>query len=127
MSLERDQLMLRACYALQAMIPWLAKGYDQKPCEANLGLCFNLEMLVSGMLDDHPAVWVPEYISEIAQSWPSFSGNPHYPVPSPKGLTPQKAYSFYSCKYRSNKYGALRIELLTWLIDTLEKQLCAIS
>jgi hypothetical protein len=51
--------------------------------------------------------------------WPKASGDPLYPVPSPR-LTPEEWYHLTPDKW-AGEYGALRRELLDFLIEEFSK------
>ena len=62
----------------------------------------------------------------LATGWPKHSGDYQYPIPGVDGRTPEVAYnSFWGKEQKWNPdhpYGALRLELLNWCIEQLERQ-----
>lgn len=61
-----------------------------------------------------------------ARSWPKFSGDNNYPVPGTPWCSARDMYyvSFGNAELMwDGDYGALREELLNWLIDTLQAEL----
>ena len=62
--------------------------------------------------------------SRIWVNWPKFSGSIRYPVPSPNGRPPSEEYYWaQGGTMWEGEYGKLRLELLDFLIEELEKQL----
>ena len=58
-------------------------------------------------------------------TWPKYSGDIEYPVPHPE-LLPKIAYYKTRGEHMwDDEYGANRMELLDWLIEQLDKKLCA--
>lgn len=58
--------------------------------------------------------------------WPESSGDPLYPVPNPRGLLKSSPYHTFSyhCDRGTlwaGKYGALRKELVAWMLEQLRK------
>ena len=68
------------------------------------GICYNL------FLHDVTARW-EGLVAKAAESWPEFSGNPHYPVPHPD-LLPESAYTAkWEVPKWAGEYGAARRRL----------------
>lgn len=56
------------------------------------------------------------------EKWPKFSGNEDYPIPDPFLGCPRRVYWNMENMW-VGEYGALRIELLDFLISELEKEI----
>ena len=57
-------------------------------------------------------------IVDLMTEWPKWSGERMFPVPHPEGKCPQRA--FYNLPMWEGPYGALRRELLDYLIERLK-------
>ena len=101
---------------LKALQIRVASGTNHK----DEGICYNL------FLDDCSVEF--EALNELFTLWPKFSGNVGYPIYSGslRHASAKNEYIFY--QHRSSlwdektEYGKLRIELLQFCIDYLEKQ-----
>lgn len=101
---------------LKALQIRVASGTNYK----DEGICYNLFL-------DHCSVEFEE-LTELFTLWPKFSGNVGYPIYSGslRHASAKNEYFFY--QHRSSlwdektEYGKLRIELLQFCIDYLEKQ-----
>lgn len=64
-------------------------------------------------------------LNELFPRWGKFSGDHVYPIPNPFGGSASDAFNHYEADDMWNPdhpYGALRLELLDWLIETLEAE-----
>lgn len=115
----------------------LLQDISLKDKNPNDGIC---AMIHNGVMDyfykfnnyhDYTKVFfrINSYIKQYMEKWPKFSGNNSYPVPSPiEGEDPGKIFidimdskdseGFWVCEY-----GALRIELLNFVIEEMKKDL----
>ena len=57
-------------------------------------------------------------IADLMTQWPKWSGERTFPVPHPEGKCPRRA--FYNLPIWEGPYGALRRELLDYLIERLK-------
>lgn len=55
------------------------------------------------------------------RKWPEFSGTVGYPVPAPKGISPE-SYYWSSVDLWEGEYGSARKRLLAFLIKSLESK-----
>jgi hypothetical protein len=78
------------------------------------GLCFFLEHL-------SPSGFV-RLLRESYQSWPHYSGNHTYPVPSPEEAWTPKAMYWATHNKWEGEYGDLRRDLCRHFADYLENQ-----
>lgn len=59
----------------------------------------------------------------LSRKWPEHSGNPAFPVPSPRGSKLSPSFTFlynpaiYHWDRESSEYAELRWQLLEWLIE----------
>lgn len=63
---------------------------------------------------------------ELAANWPKYSGSITYPVPCP-GFEPSAyasgpRHAYMGLPKWEGEYGALRMELLNWCIEQLERR-----
>jgi len=83
------------------------------------GLCYQLSLILVNDLD--------YLIDALFRKWPKFSGHNAYPVPDPNQpdslIAAKLIYSEGEFSKWSGAYGALRIELLDFLISELEKEI----
>lgn len=66
---------------------------------------------------------VRDEIRELYEQWPEYSGMLGYPVPCPNGGIPSDAFCEGGDFMFAGEYGAARIRLLQFIIDTLTKEL----
>lgn len=91
--------------------------------EPTLGICANVCTLLEIELA-HKEEEAYAFIEELVPRWPHFSGDPSYPV---EGKTPEGGTRFWSQHCRAHRWdpedddGALRLDLLEWLIQELSK------
>lgn len=90
------------------------------------GICANVEGYLHDKYRDD-AFHAAEVIAEMAQKWPKWSGSLTYPVPCPENLVTSAHHTSYWAfgflpKWEG-AYGALRLELLDFLIEELENEL----
>lgn len=116
----------------QAQVLSALKALQVKVRQPSYGICSNLDWQLAIELGSE---FVCEYrlpngdlasdlVTELSQNWPKFSSVPAYPVPLPDGSN-----TLYTCMemYDSSlnkwegEYGALRLELLQFLIEELER------
>lgn len=82
---------------------------EHGPNELDMGICSNAN--------------TSHWVTDIFEEWPEYSGHPKFPVSSPEFSDPRQAYfntpdeDFWS---PDHPYGAARLRLLDFLIDTLE-------
>lgn len=62
-------------------------------------------------------------LDPLFEAWPEYSGELFYPVPCPHGGSPRDAFNFSGDEMFTGEYGAARIRLLQFIIDTLTKEL----
>lgn len=87
-----------------------------------LGICFHLDhrMQRADIKGYEPLLYT------AFQAWPKFSGQKTWPVPCPMGESPEQAYSSagsHTMWNAKDPYGALRLELLDFLIEHFEAKL----
>lgn len=90
----------------------LIKIRDEGPYDSMFGICDSL-------IDRNVK---PDEFKDLAVTWPKFSGDPEYPVPSSSELDSQLEYERADDEDMWNPdhpYGALRLELLNWCIEQL--------
>lgn len=114
--IRQKQILLNALMAIK-----------KEPFEPHTGICPNIDyatMNIPGTID----MFIQTVFKDIAQSWPKYSGDQHYPVPATfSDETPRTAYAFaYTHEGMwGGEYGTLRKELLDYAISELEKELHA--
>ena len=90
------------------------------------GICANVEGYLYDKYQDD-SFNVAETIGKLSQKWPKWSGSLTYPVPIPENLvtsTVRTSYwAFCFLPKWEGEYGALRLELLDFLIEELENEL----
>lgn len=96
-------------------------GLKRQPPRSVLGICFHLDfqMRRTGYEGNHDRL-----LNAAFQAWPKFSGQKSWPVPCPNGGAPEVAYSSAGKHVMWNAqepYGALRLELLDFLIEHFGK------
>lgn len=64
-------------------------------------------------------------LKRLFKSWPNFSGNSHYPVPSSNPIYTAGVYYALCDDYwdEATEYGRNRIDLLDWCINSLYMEL----
>ena len=107
--------LLRACIALRD---------NPEKCDKTVGICTNLVYITKAKHDRFRRRGSGPYqtldMGNIAAMWPKFSGNEKFPVPAVKFKCPVQEYNQRSNKW-AGEYGALRRELLDFIIDTLKR------
>ena len=85
------------------------------------GICHELDYCTESVPTDDLTC----FIEAVSKKWSKFSGSTAFPVPCPKGGDPVSAFFRSSDKSAmwKGKYGQLRLELLDFLIEELEKEL----
>lgn len=91
--------------------------------KADTGICYLVEdhLEVLGFIGS-----AEEIIGELATSWPKWSGDGVYPVPCPESYLDRSredphCWAFCSLPKWEEAYGDLRMELLDFLINELER------
>ena len=93
----------------------------------NSGICYNVCLIHFDTRSDYAAVRTA--MNYLFRKWPKFSGNIGYPIPVPKDNSAFSAENvYYDSAYRYmwdkyNSYGALRYELVHFMIETGEQLL----
>ena len=102
------------------------KAIHKRRLDPSGGICWNLDLWQRQHKEYDELPLVSKRLSYWAETWPKFSGNHSYPVPS-LDLQLSPAYAFNNATTvrgrmwgKTNRYGALRWELLEFLIATLE-------
>lgn len=72
--------------------------------------------------ENQPFDEVAPHLRSMFAAWPEFTGDQGYPVPLP-GAHPCDAYCEAEDYMFAGEYGAARIRLLQFIIDTLTKEL----
>lgn len=69
--------------------------------------------------------WLPmNTVYQLFKSWPEYSGNPVFPVPSMcEGISPGQAYMRISVNKYEGVYGDARLRLAQFIIDELKKRI----
>lgn len=81
------------------------------------GLCFWLgEYLRENGYKDIEMSWCRQFLQELFEEWPEYTGNPNYPIQGYRGESPREAfhtcenhYSVFTC------YGRARRRLLKFI------------
>lgn len=84
------------------------------------GICLNVKRLCGG----DPHYHLLDCLHDVAEKWPKFSGNHHYPVPDPyeDDTEPDWIYNAAIDEWEEGTaYTALRIELCHFIIDYLKR------
>lgn len=94
----------------------------------NLGICDNVCLIHFDTQSDYAAIHTA--MKYLFRKWPKFSGNIGYPIPVPEDNSAENAeYVYYNSVVRRymwnkyNSYGALRYELVHFMIETGEQLL----
>lgn len=85
--------------------------------ERRAGICYAINYNSMGTPLRKPAGTLTAIVDLMTQ-WPKWSGERTFPVPHPEGKCPQRA--FYNLPIWEGPYGALRRELLDYLIERLK-------
>lgn len=103
------------------------------PSETDVGICHNVEQTKAW--DDNvdrdeygdPQEDANDMLADDFAAWPKYSGHTGYPVPDPdfpgKDWAASKKYNSVYKMWGDDSYGALRHELLDWLIARIEAEL----
>lgn len=103
---------------LQAVLDALIRVKGGEIALLEYGICFNArELLIEAGYYSYENV-----LSDLYSRWGKFSGDVSYPVPDPRGGDAGYVYK-YTTDLWSGEYGALRYELLDFLINRLAKEL----
>lgn len=106
---------------LKAVLIAVQNGKRSLP---NKGICDNVEDLFLHDFEQYHTFHyrnqpLSDWFQETAKEWPSFSGDPYYPVPSPrKAIHAQLAYQRYPCW--EGEYGQSRMSLLRFFIAEVQ-------
>jgi hypothetical protein len=85
--------------------------------EKRAGICYAINYNPLGTPLRKPAGTLTA-IADLMTEWPKWSGERTFPVPHPEGKCPRRAY--YNLPIWEGPYGALRRELLDYLIERLK-------
>lgn len=85
--------------------------------ENRAGICYAVTYDSTGAPLRRPIDATANLVTLMAE-WPKWSGERTFPVPHPEGKCPQLA--FYNLPIWEGPYGALRRELLDYLIERLK-------
>ena len=127
MSKNMHQMLLQGLKQLKVEVP-----------QPRMGICDNIYNAMDDLFGENKSWVIPAedgeidifmWIQQVAQKWPKWSGDTHYPVPCPTNMglpelkagvhTPMDAYHHFHNVWEG-AYGALRMELLDFLIEELE-------
>lgn len=105
------------------------KAVKKRRVRKTSGICNNVARMSYelGYADMNSTHKVGVFVGALAESWEKHSGSYMYPIP-PTGNASngREAYESYKCHWdRSTKYGALRHELLDFLIKKVEEIISA--
>lgn len=105
----------------EALLITLLQIKNEGPRNPEYGICSNARETAHR----DPEVWYRwdiRLMMDITEKWPKYSGDSLYPIPG--GLPSYKDAREYGLMWdKGTVYGALRWELLDWLIETLEKDI----
>lgn len=99
------------------------------PPSSVFGICSELKEYIDGdiryeFVCDASGMDYDETVSEAFQAWPKYSGDAVYPVPCPDLGSPMSAFSRSRKMWdATDPYGALRLELLDFMINYFEQKL----
>ena len=99
----------------QDVLDALIKLRTDGPRDPALGICGNMGTGL-GLMD----------LKHLFIQWPKFTGSIVYPIPGVNGASPHDTYQYtyaFDMWNPNHPYGALRLELLDWLIQELSKEL----
>lgn len=105
--MDTDSILLKALISLR----------DKGPLNVTQGICHNVKRIGWDELANYE-------LSDFMEGWPKHSRNNVYPIKVGEehpGNTYNKTENLWD---RNTEYGQLRWELLNYMIETLEKQLC---
>lgn len=99
------------------------------PRKIDIGICTNVEEIVESKLaiEDLERCTIKEFcevlelMQDLMTKWPKFSGDEEYPIPGGRDAYLVAKWDKTLWARYEHEYGALRWELLDWLIETLEK------
>lgn len=106
-------------YHNDEMLACLKEIRDNGPIRKNIGICQNAADLYH---EKYGVMVSTSAFENLMAEWPKWSGNTTFPIPSPHGGLPCNAYLNATEETMWNPehpYGALRLELLDWLIEVL--------
>ena len=134
--MNAKELTLQALLVLRSNVKFLIKGeelsFEQfgKPqvkryISCSSGICHSLYAIILYMSKNEiNGVQVyPNNMYELFNSWEKFSGNIFYPVPSPDNTLNEEDIYIKTKNVWFGEYGQLRIELLDFMIETLQSEL----
>lgn len=64
-----------------------------------------------------------QYVKELFISWPEYSGNIMFPVPSPQGRSPSAEFALNHDNLWTGEYGASRRRLLDYMIQSVQNDI----
>lgn len=76
---------------------------------------------VCSALNDFAGEFSHKVSSKLCRSWPKFSGDQSYPIPSLGGLSNFYAYTYCHDKWADDAYGDLRREYCDYLADCIDE------
>lgn len=86
------------------------------------GICRNVAEYVEEVVHEITIMHdVLDALTDLMVSWPKYSGDEDYPVPGGRDAYLVSSWDKTLWARYEHEYGALRWELLDWLIETLEK------
>lgn len=98
---------------LSAVLDALIRVKGGEVDDDEFGICYNAVTACTYPPSD--------VLNSLYCGWGKFSGDEHYPIPSPvEDQSPDEVYNLTGNLWEG-KYGALRYELLDFLIDELTK------
>lgn len=102
------------------------KAIENRRLDPTGGICWNLDLWQNQHKEYGELPCISVRVHYWSDTWPKFSGNSSYPVPSlDPQMSPAQAFNIATNVRgrmwgRHNPYGALRWELLEFLIAELE-------
>lgn len=102
-------------------------GMIRNPCNRDhtVGICENIS-LVHGQMgrESFHIMDVNEVFGATVKTWPYYSGNKEYPVPSTRPtVDSREAYNTFPLWEQATRYGQLRMDLLNYCTSVLRGNL----
>jgi hypothetical protein len=108
-------------YIDKILLECLLKVKRQKK-ERSWGICYSV--LTAAKLDQVSGInHLVDKLDALFETWPKFSGDSEFPVPSPLISIPDKEEAYIRLPKWTGRYGRLRIQLLNHCIRELKKEL----
>jgi len=105
----------------QILLKGLEELRDEGPTYVSFGICTNVKSLTSNYDGSPTAI-----MYDLFKSWPKFSGDKYYPVPSPSGCNASLEYDdSFDLWDKTTEYGRSRWELLDFMISELQTEINA--